>query len=168
VVGQRGCSLCQPYNSIGCILTAVLKLGLNTVNLMCGPYPQGNCHDHATAGGGLHTVMRLQVPDEQRAHAAWRAGASVCAPLPPPPGLAQSHLCPAVDDINLVKADNVHNLLALLQLSLRALHKLGGGAWHQHTHKHATRLRQEISGSVVARIEARAAINVWLPSDVNR
>ena len=34
-------------------------------------------------------------------------------------------LCPAVDDIDLVKRDRVDNLLALLNFALRALHELG-------------------------------------------
>ena len=34
-------------------------------------------------------------------------------------------LCPAVDDIYLVKRDRVDNLLALLNFALRALHELG-------------------------------------------
>ena len=34
-------------------------------------------------------------------------------------------LCPAIDDIDLMKRDCVDNLLALLNLALRALHELG-------------------------------------------
>ena len=34
-------------------------------------------------------------------------------------------LCPAVDDIDLVKRNRVDNLLALLNLAFRALHELG-------------------------------------------
>jgi hypothetical protein len=38
------------------------------------------------------------------------------------------HLRPAVDDVDLMQRDHVHHLLALLKLSLWALHKLGGRA----------------------------------------
>ena len=38
------------------------------------------------------------------------------------------HLSSAVDDVNLMKGDHMHHLLAFLQLTLRTLHKLGGWA----------------------------------------
>lgn len=44
---------------------------------------------------------------------------------------ARTHLCSAVDDVNLVQADDMHYLLPLLQLPLWALHKLGGWACEQ-------------------------------------
>jgi hypothetical protein len=40
--------------------------------------------------------------------------------------MSEPHLRTAVDDIDLVKRDHMHHLLALLQLPLWALHKLGG------------------------------------------
>lgn len=40
----------------------------------------------------------------------------------------QEALRAAVDDVDLVERDHVHHLLALLELALGALHKLGGGA----------------------------------------
>lgn len=42
-----------------------------------------------------------------------------CPPAPP----RRPHLCAAVDDVDLMQRDDVHHLLALLQLALGALHK---------------------------------------------